>query len=255
MQGLKRFYVRADFKDGEVRGMTVLYDQATENIMNPAAVVLASAFTAFPNVSGVAQIGAAAKRKVEYGSGIVVSQAGHILTDRALTDGCNIIVVSGFGDADLKAADAGNRSRAVARLWRAGSCPRRLLPAIRQGARRHLVGIADPQAQAAAAPSHRRRQVEGDTPEPSPQLGFSGAGRSTAQYRLVGMVELKTTVAAAVDSGQCAAAGDDGPGAGIREFLEGQKLSRPPRSLGPGGRHSFGGAGDLRQEMRLLTCF
>src|SRR5262249_40868018 len=34
MQNLKRFYVRAEFKDGEVRGMTVLYDQATENIMD-----------------------------------------------------------------------------------------------------------------------------------------------------------------------------------------------------------------------------
>ena len=105
MQGLKRFYARADFKDGEVRGMTVLYDQATENIMDPAAVVMASAFTAFPSVSGVAQIGSAPKRKVEYGTGIVVSDAGHILTDRALTDGCNVIVVGGYGDAGREAED------------------------------------------------------------------------------------------------------------------------------------------------------
>jgi peptidoglycan hydrolase-like protein with peptidoglycan-binding domain len=105
MQGLKRFHVRAELKDGEVRGMTVLYDQATENIMNPVAVVMVSAFTAFPNVTGVAQIGSAPKRKVEYGTGIVVSGAGHILTDRALTDGCNVIVVSGYGDADREAED------------------------------------------------------------------------------------------------------------------------------------------------------
>ncbi len=45
MQGLKRFYVRGDFKDGEVRGVTVLYDQATENIMDPAAVIIASSFS------------------------------------------------------------------------------------------------------------------------------------------------------------------------------------------------------------------
>ena len=57
MQSLKKFYVRAEFKDGEARGMTVLYDQATENIMDPVAVVMSSAFTGFPNVTGVAQIG------------------------------------------------------------------------------------------------------------------------------------------------------------------------------------------------------
>src|SRR5439155_3653533 len=77
MQNLKKFYVRAEFKDGEVRGMTVLYDQATENIMDPVAVVMSSAFTAFPGVAGVAQIGAPPRRKVEYGTGSIVSAAGH----------------------------------------------------------------------------------------------------------------------------------------------------------------------------------
>ena len=43
MQGLKRFYARGDFKDGEVRGLSILYDQATENIMDPAAVASAVA--------------------------------------------------------------------------------------------------------------------------------------------------------------------------------------------------------------------
>src|SRR5262249_30648377 len=105
MQNLKKFYVRAEFKDGEVRGMTVLYDQATENIMDPVAVVMSSAFTAFPGVAGVAQIGAPPRRKVEYGTGIIVSAAGHILTERQLTDGCNVIVVSGHGDADRQAED------------------------------------------------------------------------------------------------------------------------------------------------------
>ena len=76
MQGLKRFYVRAEIKDGEVRGMTVLYDQATDTIMDPVVVVMSSAFTPFPGVAGVAQIGPPPKRKVEYGTGIVVSAAG-----------------------------------------------------------------------------------------------------------------------------------------------------------------------------------
>src|SRR3974390_745366 len=105
MQGLKRFYERAEFKDGEVRGMTVLYDQATENIMEPVAGVMASAFTGFPSMTAVAQAGDVLRRKVEYGTGIIVSSAGHILTDRQLTDGCNVNVVAGYGDADRAAAD------------------------------------------------------------------------------------------------------------------------------------------------------
>src|SRR4029078_8980956 len=89
----------------EVRGMTVLYDQAAETIMDPVVVVMSSAFTPFPGVSGVALVGPIPKRMVEYGTGIVVSTAGHILTDRQLTEGCNVIVVSGDGEADRHAED------------------------------------------------------------------------------------------------------------------------------------------------------
>ena len=39
MQGLKKFYVRAQLRaDGEVRGFTVLYDQAMEGTMDPMVV-------------------------------------------------------------------------------------------------------------------------------------------------------------------------------------------------------------------------
>ena len=48
LQGLKKFYVRAHAVDGEVRGLTILYDQATEGIMDPAAIAMASAFVPFP---------------------------------------------------------------------------------------------------------------------------------------------------------------------------------------------------------------
>ena len=226
MQGLKRFYVRADFKDGEVRGMTVLYDQATENIMNPAAVVMASAFTAFPNVSGVAQIGAAAKRKVEYGSGIVVSQAGHILTDRALTDGCNIIVVSGYGDADLKAADAAT-DLALLRVYGVPDlAPAGFSSDPAKGPDVMLVGIADPQTQAGgSAISVVNAKLKGDTPEPAPQLGFSGAAVLDAQYRLIGMVELKIPTIAAAGISATQPQANLVPASSIRAFLEGQKLS------------------------------
>ena len=55
MQGLKKFYVRAEIRDAEVRGMTILYDQATEGIMDPVVVVMSSAFAPFSG-SGIAAL-------------------------------------------------------------------------------------------------------------------------------------------------------------------------------------------------------
>ena len=156
MQNLKKFYVRAEIKDGEVRGMTVLYDQATEPIMDPVVVVMSSAFTPFPGVAGIAQIGPPPKRKVEYGTGIVVSAAGHILTDRQVTDGCNVIVVSGYGDADRQAEDKSTDLALLAGLWRArsragGYCRRRP-----EGSRPHARRHCRP-----ARPRRRQRDLDG----------------------------------------------------------------------------------------------
>ena len=227
MQGLKRFYVRADFKDGEARGMTVLYDQATENIMNPVAVVMASVFAAFPGVSGVAQIGSAPKRKVEYGTGIVVSEAGHILTDRALTEDCNVIVVSGYGDADRQAED-GRADLALLRVYGAPD----LVPATfatdgANGPDLTLVEILDPQSQGGGgAISATTARLKGDTMEPAPQLGFSGAAALDGQGRLIGMVELGNPVVAAAGTSVVPARARIIPAETIRLFLDAQKL--PP---------------------------
>jgi peptidoglycan hydrolase-like protein with peptidoglycan-binding domain len=97
MQGLKKFYVRAEVKDAEIRGMTILWDQATEGVMDPVVVVMSSAFAPFPGSgSSIASlIGPPPRRKVDYGTGIVVSATGHILADRQIMDGCNVIQVSG----------------------------------------------------------------------------------------------------------------------------------------------------------------
>ena len=228
MQGLKKFYVRADFKDGEARGMTVLYDQATENIMDPVAVVMASAFAAFPSVTGVAQIGSAPKRKVEYGTGIVVSEAGHILTDRALTDGCNVIVVSGYGDTDRQAED---RSADLALLRVYGASDLAAATFAIDGANGPdltLVGILDPQSQGGGgAISATTARLKGDTLEPAPQLGFSGAAALDGQGRLIGMIELgKPVVAAVGTSAAPAARATMIPAETIRLFLDAWKL--PP---------------------------
>ena len=234
MQSLKRFYVRAEIKDGEVRGMTVLYDQATEPIMDPVAVAMSSAFTAFPGVAGVAQIGAAPKRKVEYGTGIVVSAAGHILTDRQVTEGCNVIVVSGYGDADRQAED----KTADLALLRVHGAPD-LVPAAfaaegPKGPELTLVGIADPQGQSGgSAVSTVAAKLKGDAVEPAPQLGFSGGAALDGQGRFVGMVELKTPVVANVGATDAQPQATVVPASTIRAFLEAQKLA--PAAAARGG--------------------
>src|SRR5882762_3784156 len=47
LQGLKKFYLRGTFKGDEVRILTILYDQATENTVEPVVIAMSSAFNAF----------------------------------------------------------------------------------------------------------------------------------------------------------------------------------------------------------------
>ena len=51
LQGLKKFYMRGTFRGDEVRILTILYDQATENTVEPVVIAMSSAFTAFPAAS------------------------------------------------------------------------------------------------------------------------------------------------------------------------------------------------------------
>ncbi len=91
LQGLKIFSVRARARDGEVRGFTMMYDQMMETIVEPVAVAMAHAFTPFPARS--APLAALAK-SVEYGTGLIVSPHGHIVTDRRITEACRVIIVA-----------------------------------------------------------------------------------------------------------------------------------------------------------------
>jgi hypothetical protein len=232
MQGLKKFYVRGDFKDGEVRGITVLYDQATENIMDPVAVVMAAVFTGFPGVSSVAQVGQAPRRKVEYGTGIVVSTAGHVLTDRQLTEACSVLTVSGYGDAERQAEDPA----ADLVLLRVYGVPD-LVPASftvdAKASELTLLGIADPQAQGGgSAISAVNATLRGDVVEPAPQLGFSGAGALDKQGRLEGMIELKTPVVASAGASAMPPQAILVPAATIRSFLDAQNIPLAAARIG-----------------------
>ncbi|MGZ5837440.1 MAG: peptidoglycan-binding protein, partial [Xanthobacteraceae bacterium] len=148
LQGLKKFYIRAQAGKGEVRGMTVMYDQAMQGIMEPVVVAMSSAFTAFP-ATAQATPGAAPKPLVEYATGVIVSTAGDIVTDREAIDGCQVIVANGLGNAEHVAEDKA-AGLALVRVY--GAPDMKPLP-LGSGAPSDvtLVGVADPQTQAGNA--------------------------------------------------------------------------------------------------------
>src|ERR1700683_3946561 len=100
MQGLKKFYVRGTYKGDEVRILTILYDQATENTVEPVVIAMSSAFNPFPVATAPPP-----RKTVEYGTGVVVTEDGAIVTDRQITDECLAITIPPFGNADRVAED------------------------------------------------------------------------------------------------------------------------------------------------------
>ena len=194
MQGLKKFYVRGAAKDSEVRILTVLYDQATEGIMDPVAVAMSSAFVPFP--TGVAA-SPPPRPKVEYATGIVVDRSGAILTDRQAVEGCMAIVVAGHGHAD-KVAEDNARELALLRVYGAQDLQPLALGGGAATSELDIVGIAAPQGQGGdLAVSHLRSQLQaarpGDEPllSPAPGAGFAGAPALDRQGRFVGLAQLK----------------------------------------------------------------
>ena len=121
MQGLKKMVVRGFAENGEVRGITILYDQAMEGTMDPLVAPMSSAFVPFATGFAVAGAADAARRKVEYGTGVFVSAMGHVLTDRQLIDGCNVIALPGLGNAERIATDSAASSRCCGSMARATS--------------------------------------------------------------------------------------------------------------------------------------
>src|SRR5262249_44683979 len=149
LQGLKKFYVRGTFKGDEVRILTILYDQATETIVEPVVIAMSSAFTAFPAQAG----GPPPRKSVDYGTGLVVSHDGAILTDRDVTDGCLAITIGGFTHADRVAEDK-ERGLALLRVYGMRDLKPLDLSRGEPKGSIDLTGIVDPQGQGGgSAPS------------------------------------------------------------------------------------------------------
>ena len=143
LQNLKKFYVRAQLRGDEVRGITVLYDQAMAGIMEPVVVAMSSAYAAFPG--GAARRRRAARSNMRAASW---SAPGHILTSREALEGCFVVTVGGIGGADRVAEDKAS-GLALLRVHGANLKPVALAGETQKGDVT-LLGVADPQRRAAA---------------------------------------------------------------------------------------------------------
>jgi hypothetical protein len=142
---------------------------------------------------------------VEYGNGLVVSARGHIVTDRKLAAGCQVIVAAGLGDADRIAEDK-ETGLALLRVYG----PRKLSPlALAPDAARKgdvtLVGIPDPKEQNGSKKltEIKARLADGNAIElrqPVPMAGFSGAAALDGQGQFLGMMQMRDFVLASTES-------------------------------------------------------
>ncbi|MDP1583624.1 MAG: serine protease [Bradyrhizobium sp.] len=218
LQGLKKFYVRGTFKGDEVRILTILYDQATENTVEPVVIAMSSAFNPFP--AGAQVAGPPPRKTVEYGTGIVVSGDGAILADRQVTDGCLAIAIAGHGNADRVAEDK-DHDLALLRIYGArGLTPLNLGNGAANSAI-ELTGIADPQNQAGGtAASSVKASVTPNGSDmaltPAPAIGFSGAAALDTDGKFAGIALLKPVVVAGPTNGAAAALV---PADTVRNFL------------------------------------
>jgi peptidoglycan hydrolase-like protein with peptidoglycan-binding domain len=195
LQGLKKFYLRGTLKGDEVRILTILYDQATENTVEPVVIAMSSAFNAFPAAAQAA--GPPPRKTVEYGTGVVVGEDGSIIADRQVTDGCLTVAIAGFGNADRIAEDK-EHDLALLRIYGArGLKPINLAGAAAKTAL-DLTGIPDPQNQGGGAAvsslkaSVARTGGNSDVAlSPAPAIGFSGAAAFDSDGKFAGIALLK----------------------------------------------------------------
>ncbi|MEP7031179.1 MAG: trypsin-like peptidase domain-containing protein [Pseudolabrys sp.] len=200
-QGLKKFSVRAYMRNGEVRGFTMMYDQMMETIVTPVMVAMASAFSPFPERSAPF---AATAKSVEYGNGLVVSAQGHIITDAKLTQSCQVMIASGFGDA-VRIAEDKDSGLALLRVYGPRKFSVLALPReLPRPGDLTLIGLPDPKEQGGSRKltEIKARLIEGSAIElrqPVPMAGFSGAAALDAKGQFLGMMEMRNAVLASAE--------------------------------------------------------
>jgi hypothetical protein len=218
-QRLKKLVVRAQSRDSEVRGVTILYDQATEGTMAPVAVAVANTFVGFPDPGAPAS---GHKRGVEYATAVVATAGGNLITIDEITEGCQSLIVPGFGHADMVAEDKAS-GLALLRLYGVAN----LIPAPLAGdagisADLTLYGIADPLTQNDGTVTKVAAQITPQGVVPAPQPGFTGAPAIDAQGRFAGIVALQAPVVAGASSAPLQATLV--PAVTVRAFLAAQHI-------------------------------
>ncbi|MEH2521471.1 peptidoglycan hydrolase-like protein with peptidoglycan-binding domain [Bradyrhizobium sp. AZCC 1610] len=246
LQGLKKFYLRGTFRGDEVRILTILYDQATENAVEPVVIAMSSAFNAFP--AAVQTAGPPPRKAVEYGTGVVVSDDGAIITDRQITDGCLTVAIAGFGNADRVAEDK-EHDLALLRIYGARGLKALNLANAATKTALDLTGIADPQNQGggAAVTSVKASvaQLGGGSDialTPAPALGFSGAPAQDGDGRFAGIALLKPVQVAGPTNGVPAAQAVLVTAETLRDFLKAN------------GVNAAGGSSDANASVVRVIC-
>ncbi|MBR1273432.1 serine protease [Bradyrhizobium sp. AUGA SZCCT0283] len=246
LQGLKKFYLRGTFKGDEVRILTILYDQATENTVEPIVIAMSSAFNAFP--AAVQMAGPPPRKTVEYGTGVVVSDDGAIIADRQITDGCLTVAIAGFGNADRVAEDK-EHDLALLRIYGARGLKALDLANAATKTALDLTGIADPQNQGggAAVTSVKASvaQLGGGSDialTPAPALGFSGAPAQDGDGRFAGIALLKPVQVAGPTNGAPAAQAVLVTADMVRDFLKANGVS------------AAGGSTDAKASVVRVIC-
>jgi peptidoglycan hydrolase-like protein with peptidoglycan-binding domain len=234
-QGLKKFYLRGQFKGDEVRVLTILYDQATEGTVEPVVIAMSSAFNPFPTGAQIA--GPPPRKTVEYGTGVVVSDDGAILADREITEECLAIAIAGYGNADRVAEDK-DRDLALLRIYGARGLKQLDLTNGAAKASVELTGIADPQNQgggtAASSVKATITQIGSGNDlalSPAPALGFSGAAALAADGKFAGIALLKPVIVAGPPNATPAAQAVLVPADNVREFLRANGVNAPSSGL------------------------
>jgi peptidoglycan hydrolase-like protein with peptidoglycan-binding domain len=246
LQGLKKFYLRGTFKGDEVRILTILYDQATENTVEPVVIAMSSAFNAFPAAAQVA--GPPPRKSVEYGTGLVVGDDGAILADRQITDGCLAVAIAGHGNADRVAEDKAH-DLALLRIYGARGLKALNLANAAGKTELTLTGIADPQAQGGgAAVTGSKASVSqlgggGDVAlTTAPAAGFSGAPALDADGKFAGVALLKPVQVAGPANGLPAAQAVLVTSEAVRGFLKANGVA------------ATGGSNDAKTSVVRVIC-
>ena len=220
MQGLKRFIVRVQSIGSELRGVTILFDQATEGVMAPIAAAMANTYQGFPDPNAAPPPGL--RRSVEYGTAIVVCSQGHLITPAQVAAAARPSPLRASAMPSASPRTRRTMSRCCAFMARKIFCRRRSAATAPPATISPSSASPTRWPKPAAARYARAGAPSAQGLDPAPKLGFSGAAAVDAQGRFAGMVDLKSTVVAGAGAVSQATLV---PAETLRAFLQAQNIA------------------------------